>query len=69
MLATTASESPEKTRHESQFLLSPQIEQHHRTGRPVVYADFSSTVCSEAMAKKKYDKIHGKKESQRSRGH
>ena len=35
MLASTASESPEKTRHESQFLLSSWNEQHQRTGRLV----------------------------------
>ena len=38
VLASTASESPVKTRHESQFPLSPRTEQHHRTGRPVVFA-------------------------------
>ena len=38
VLASTASESPGKTRHESQIPLSPQTEQHYRTGRPVVYA-------------------------------
>ena len=37
-LASTASESPVKTRHESQSLLSPQTEQHYRTVRPVLYA-------------------------------
>ena len=42
VLPSTASESPEKTRHESQFPLSPQTEQHYRTGRPVVYAYSSS---------------------------
>ena len=42
VLASTASESPGKTRHESQFLLSPQTEQHYRAGRPVVYAYSSS---------------------------
>ena len=35
VLASTASESPGKTRHESRFPLSSRIEQHHRTGRPV----------------------------------
>ena len=35
VLASTASESPGKTRHESQFPLSSRTEQHHRTGRPV----------------------------------
>ena len=39
VLPSTASESPGKTRHESQFLLSPQ---HKRTERPVVYAYSSS---------------------------
>ena len=38
VLASTASESPGKTRHESQFPLSPQTEKHYRTGRPVVNA-------------------------------
>ena len=42
MLASTASQSPEKTRNESQLPLSPQTEQHHRTERPVVYAYSSS---------------------------
>ena len=41
MLPSTASKSPGKTRHESQFPLSPQTEQQFRTVRPVVYA-FSS---------------------------
>ena len=42
MLPSTASESPEKTRHESQFPLSSRTEQHHRTWRPVVGAYSSS---------------------------
>ena len=42
VLPSTASESPVKTRHESQFPLSSRTEQHHRTGRPVVYAYSSS---------------------------
>ena len=42
VLSYTASESPGKTRHESQFPLSPQTEQHFKTGRPVVYAYSSS---------------------------
>ena len=42
MLASTASESPVKTRHESQFPLSSRTEQHHRTGRPVEDAYSSS---------------------------
>ena len=42
VLPSTASESPVKTRHESQFPLSSQTEQHHRKGRPVVYAYSSS---------------------------
>ena len=42
VLASTASESPGKTRHESQFPLSSRTEQHHRTGRPVVDAYSSS---------------------------
>ena len=41
-LPSTASESPGKTRHESQFPLSPQTEQHCRTEGPVVYAYSSS---------------------------
>ena len=36
MPSSTASESPEKTRHESQTPLSPQTEKYDRTGRPVV---------------------------------
>ena len=35
-LSSTASESPVKTRHESQTPLSPQVEKYDRTGRPVV---------------------------------
>ena len=42
VLASTASESPVKTRHESQFPLSSRTEQHHRTGRPVKDAYSSS---------------------------
>ena len=44
-LASTASESPGKTRHESQFPLSSRTEQHQRTGRPV--EDAYSSSCSE----------------------
>ena len=42
VLASTASESPGKTRHESQFLLSSRTEQHQRTGRLVEDAYSSS---------------------------
>ena len=42
VLASTASESPGKTRHESQSPLSLQTEKHDRTGRPVVDAYSSS---------------------------
>ena len=42
VLPSTASESPEKTRHESQFPLSSRTEQHHRTGRLVEDAHSSS---------------------------
>ena len=44
MLASTstASESPEKTRHENQYPLSSRTEQYHRTGRPVEDAYSSS---------------------------
>ena len=42
VLASTASESPVKTRHESQFPQSSRTEQHHRTGRPVEDAYSSS---------------------------
>ena len=42
VLASTASKSPGKTGHESQFPLSLQTEKHYRTGRPVVYAHSSS---------------------------
>ena len=38
VLPSIVSEGPGKTRHESQSPLSPQIEQHDRTVRPVVYA-------------------------------
>ena len=41
-LSSTASESPVKTRQESQNPLSPQAEKHYRTVRPVVYAYSSS---------------------------
>ena len=42
VLSSAASESQWKTRHESQFPLSSRTEQHHTTGRPVVYAYLSS---------------------------
>ena len=42
VLASSASESPGKTRDESQFPLSSRTEQHHRTGRPVEDAYSSS---------------------------
>ena len=42
VLASTASESPGKTRHESQQLLSSGNEQHRRTGRLVLDAYSSS---------------------------
>ena len=42
VLASTASESPGKTRHESQQPLSSWNEQHQRTGRPVSDAHSSS---------------------------
>ena len=42
VLLSTASESPWKTRHESQCLLSPQTEQYDRTERPVENAHSSS---------------------------
>ena len=41
-LSSIESESPRKTRHESQFLLSPQTEQQYRMVRPVVFAYSSS---------------------------
>ena len=41
VLASTASESPEKNRHESQLPLSSWNEQHQRTGRPVMGASSS----------------------------
>ena len=43
VLASTASESPVKTRHAGHFPVSPQTEQHYRTERPVVYASYSSS--------------------------
>ena len=42
VLASIASESPGKTRHESQLPLSSRNEQHQRTGRPVLDAYSSS---------------------------
>ena len=42
VLLSTASESPGKTRHESQTPLSPQTEKYDRTGGPVEYAHSSS---------------------------
>ena len=42
VLASIASESPGKNRHESQFLLSSRTEQHQKTGRPVEDAYSSS---------------------------
>ena len=42
VLPSTASESPGKTRRESQSSLSLQTEKHYRTGRLVVYAHSSS---------------------------
>ena len=42
VLPSTASESPGKTRHESQSPLSLQTEKYDRTVRPVVYAHSSS---------------------------
>ena len=42
VLASTASESPGKFRHESQSPLSRQTEKYDRTERPVVYAHSSS---------------------------
>ena len=42
VLPSTASESPGKTRHESQIPLSSWTEQHLRTGRPVEGAYSSS---------------------------
>ena len=42
VLASTASDSPVKTRHDSQNPLSPHAEKYDRTGRPVVCAHSSS---------------------------
>ena len=42
VLPSIASESPGKTRHESQSPLTLQIEEYDRTGRHVVYAHSSS---------------------------
>ena len=52
MLASTASESPRKTRNESQLPLSSWNEQHQRTGRPV--KDAYSSSCSERNADEKW---------------
>ena len=51
MLAFTASESPGKTRHESQLPLSTWIEQHQRTGRPVLdaYSSSYSVECGQEL--------------------
>ena len=38
-LSSTASESPGKTKHESQNPLSPQAEKYDRKGRPVVRSE------------------------------
>ena len=43
VLPSTASESPEKTRHESQNLLNPQAEKYDRTVRPFVFAYSASS--------------------------
>ena len=37
VLLSTASESPEKTRHENQSPLSPQTQQHYRKERDPLY--------------------------------
>ena len=52
VLASTASESPEKTRYESQLPRTSWNEQQPRTGRPVVGA--SSSDCSEWNADKNW---------------
>ena len=52
VLASSASESPEKTRYESQLPLSSWNEQHQRTGRPVL--DAYSSSCSEWNADKNW---------------
>ena len=41
-LSSTASESPEKTRHENQNLLSPQAEKYNRTETPAVCSQRAS---------------------------
>ena len=50
MLASTASESPGKTRYESQIPMSSWTEQHLRTVRPVKDA------CSSSYSERKADK-------------
>ena len=52
VLASTASESPVKTRHESQLPLSSWTDQHLRTGRPVL--DAYSSRYSECNADKNW---------------
>ena len=52
VLTSTASESPEKTRHESQLPLSSWNEQHRRTVRPVL--DAYSSIYSEWNADKNW---------------
>ena len=49
MLPSTASESLGKTRNESQFPLSSRTEQHHRTWRPVVFAQHTYRFIVEKM--------------------
>ena len=49
-LSSTASESPGKTRHESQSPLSTQAEKHDRTGRPVV--------CSQRASQTRFSREH-----------
>ena len=52
VLASIASESLGKTRHESQFLLRSRTEQHHRTGR--LFKDAYSSIYSEWNAGEKW---------------
>ena len=56
VLASTASESPGKTRHESQLPLSSWNEQHQRTGRPV------SDACSSSYSEWNADKNRSSQE-------
>ena len=58
VLASIALQSPVKTRHESQFLLSSRTEQHHRTG--ILVKDAYSSNYSEWNVDKNWSSIEWK---------